>query len=84
MTRTKGNVIIEEINIGDIHYEYDMGIGIKSEVISKPILNEYGNWTWKSKNLNNGEEINYLVNPNYPHYSINLYDYEAYKVKYYR
>jgi hypothetical protein len=83
MTRTKGNVIVEEINIGDIHYEYDMGVGIKSEVISKPTLNEDGNWTWKSKSLTNGREINYMVNPDYPHYSVNLYDYEAYKVKCY-
>ncbi len=83
MTRTKGNVIVEEINIGDIHYEYDMGVGIKSEVISKPTLNEDGNWTWKSKSLTNGREINYMVNPDYPHYSVNLYDYEAYKVNCY-
>jgi hypothetical protein len=83
MTHTKGNVIVEEINIGDIHYEYDMGVGIKSEVISKPILNEDGNWTWKSKNIISGEEINYMVNPDYPHYSVNLYDYEAYIVKCY-
>jgi len=83
MTLTKGNVIVEEINIGDIHYEYDMGVGIKSEVISKPILNEDGNWTWKSKSLTNGREINYMVNPYYSHYSVNLYDYEAYIVKCY-
>lgn len=24
-TRTKGNVIVEDIKIGDIHYEYDLG-----------------------------------------------------------
>ena len=83
MTHTKGNVIVEEINIGDIHYEYGMGVGIKSEVISKPMLNEDGNWTWKSKNIVSGEEINYMVNPDYPHYSVNLYDYEAYIVKCY-
>lgn len=32
MTYTKGNVIVEKIKIGDIHYEYEYGIGIKSEV----------------------------------------------------
>ena len=83
MTRTKGNVIVENIKIGDIHYEYDLGVGIKSEVITKPKKNKEGNWIWKSKNVNSGEEINYLVNPKYPHYSVNLYDYEAYKVKSY-
>jgi hypothetical protein len=83
MTLTKGNVIVEEINIGDIHYEYGMGVGIKCQVMTKPTLNGDGSWMWKSKNLNTGKEIDYFVNPKYPHYSVNLYDYEAYKVKYY-
>lgn len=33
MTMTKGNVVIESIKIGDIHYEYDYGCGVKVEVI---------------------------------------------------
>jgi hypothetical protein len=33
--------------------------------------------------LGSGKEIDYLVNPKYSHYSSNLYDYEAYKVKHY-
>mgnify|MGYP003653005829 CR=1 FL=1 len=53
MTRTKGNVIVEEIKV------------------------------WKSKNINSDKEIDYLVNPKYSHYSVNLYDYEAYEVKHY-
>ena len=36
MTKTKGNVIVENIKIGDIHYEFEYGIGIKTEVISIP------------------------------------------------
>lgn len=83
MTYTKGNVIVEEIKVGDIHYEYDLGVGIKCEVLTNPQLNKDGNWVWKSKNMNNGKDVEYLVNPEYPHYSPNLYDYEAYKVKYY-
>jgi hypothetical protein len=83
MTHTKGNIIVEEIKVGDIHYEYDMGLGIKCEVLTKPTKNEDGNWTWKSKNVNSDKEIDYLVNPKYSHYSSNLYDYEAYKVKHY-
>lgn len=83
MTHTKGSVIVEQINIGDTHYEYEFGLGIKMTVLTKPILNEDGNWTWKSKNVNSNAEIDYLVNPEDPHYSANLYDYEAYKVKFY-
>ena len=80
MTHTKGNVIVENINIGDIHYEYDLGCCIKSTVLTKPELNVDGNWAWQSK-LSDGKEITYIVNPEYPHYSTNLYDYEAYTVK---
>jgi hypothetical protein len=83
MTYTKGNIIVEQIKIGDIHYEYGMDLGIKCKVITTPTLNEQGNWVWKSENVNNGNKIEYLVNPIYPHYGPNLYDYEAYEVKYY-
>lgn len=79
MTHTKGNVIVEEIKIGDIHYEYMYGMSIKCLVMTKPKKDRDGNWVWKSKHLKTGEEINYLVNPEYPHYAPNLYDYEAYK-----
>ena len=33
-TLTKGNVIVENIKIGDIHYEYEYNLGIKCEVIT--------------------------------------------------
>lgn len=80
MTHTKGNVIVEDINIGDIHYEFEYNVGIKCEVISKPVRDDNGYWTWQSKNLNNGDIIDYAVNEKYSHYSANLYDYEAYRV----
>ena len=82
-TFTKGNVIVEDIKIGDIHYEYDLGLGIKCEVITLPVKNADNQYEWKSKNLNSGKIINYLVDPKYSHYAPNLYDYEAYKVKHY-
>jgi len=37
-TYTKGNVIVEEIKVGDIHYEYELGVGIKCEVTTLPTL----------------------------------------------
>lgn len=80
---TKGGVIVEEIKIGDIHYEYDYGMGIKCEVITLPTLNESGQYEWKSRNVNTGKTIDYLVDPKYSHYSANLYGYEAYKVNTY-
>ena len=82
-TYTKGNVIVEVIKVGDIHYEYELGEGIKCEVITLPALNESGQYEWKSRNMNTDKVIDYLVDPKYSHYSANLYDYEAYKVNTY-
>jgi hypothetical protein len=82
-TRTKGDVIVEEIKVGDIHYEYEYGMGIKCEVITLPTLNDDEQYEWRSKNVNSGDIINYLVDPRHSHYGPNLYDYEAYKVNVY-
>ena len=82
-TYTKGNVIVEEIKVGDIHYEYEWNVGVKCEVITLIKLNDSGQYEWKSRNLNSGKIIDYLVDPKYSHYSSNLYDYEAYKVNVY-
>lgn len=79
-TLTKGNVIVENIKIGDIHYEFEYGMGIKCEVITLPIRDAEGYWSWKSKNLNTGKIIGYGVREGFAHYSNNLYDYEAYQV----
>lgn len=82
-TRTKGNVIVENIKIDDVHYEYEMGLGIKCKVITLPVSEDRDDdiyWTWTSENLTSGEIITYGVSDKYPHYSSNLYDYEAYKV----
>lgn len=84
MTLTKGNIIIEEIKVGDLHFEYELGLGMKLEVLTKPELNDEGNFVWNSKNLTSGRIVNYELNPKYPAcYSVNLYDYEAYYVKFY-
>lgn len=77
-THTRGNVIIENIKIGDIHYEFEYNMCIKSEVVTLPRLNEYEQYEWQSKQLSNDRIINYLVDPEYSHYSAKLYDYEAY------
>jgi hypothetical protein len=75
---TKGNVEVQNIKIGDIHYEYEFGFCIKSEVISLPIRKDDGMWTWRSKICSSGKVIRYAVNEIYGYYGPNLYDYEAY------
>lgn len=77
-TYTKGNVIVEEIKVGDIHYEYEWGVELKTTVQTLPVLKD-GKYTWKSI-TDEGKIINYVVDPKYPScYSVNLYDYQAYK-----
>lgn len=79
-TLTKGNVIVEDIKIGDIHYEFQYGVGIKCKVLTQPVLDENDCWTWQSENLKTGKIIDYFVRKGMEHYSANLYDYEAYNV----
>ena len=79
-TLTKGNVIVENIKVGDIHYEFEFGVGIKSKVLTLPQNDGDGCWTWKSENLITGAEIDYGVREGMSHYAPNLYDYEAYSV----
>ena len=77
-TLTKGDVVVEDIKIGDIHYEFDYGLGVKSEVITTPVRDDRGYWSWKSKNTKTGDIIDYGVTEDLSHYAPNLYTYEAY------
>lgn len=78
-TKTRGNVIVEDIKVGDIHYEFENKSCIKCEVVTLPVRDDYGCWTWKSKHLTTGEEIDYIVREGMAHYASNLYDYGKYK-----
>lgn len=77
--RTGGNLIVNEIKVGDIHYEFEYGAGIKCKVLTKPKRNSRGYWTWVAENLKTGKKIQYGVTEGFAHYAPNLYDYEAYK-----
>lgn len=80
-TLTKGDVIVEDIKIGDIQYEYEYSIGIKSVVIELPTRSEDGYWTWRNKNFYNEEHIiTYGVREGLSHYGPNLYTSETYSV----
>ncbi len=81
-TMTKGNIIVQNLKIGDITYEFEHGMGVKSEVITKPEWDGKG-YKWKSKNTKTDDVIDYYVSHGLSHYGPNLYDNEAYKgVKY--
>lgn len=76
---TRGDVIVNEIKIGDTIYEYEYNIGIKTTVKTLPTRNEDGLWEWVGE-TDSGTIVNYAVHEDYPHYSPNLYTYEAYNV----
>lgn len=81
MVTTAGNILVQDIRIGDIHYEFHDGFGVKCQVINMPIKDLDNNWTWESKNLKSGRIIHFFVNENHPQFAPKLYDYEAYIVK---
>ena len=82
-TYTKGDVIVEDIRIGDIHYGYLYNFGVKLQVLTRPFINGDGNWEWKVRRISDGKILTYVVSTRYPHYSANLYTYKAYEVKHY-
>lgn len=73
MTFTKGNIIVEEIEIGDLHYEFEYGHYVEARVLTKP-EKDGPVWSWKAENTLTGAEIDYSVHENYQHYGPNLYD----------
>lgn len=77
---TKGNLDIRTLKIGDIIYEYEYNICIMSKVVKEPFEKEKNIWVWESQ-LDNGKIIQYSHNIEFPHYSVNLYNYKAYTTK---
>lgn len=80
-TSTKGNVIVEEIKVGDIHYEYYGATELKTTVKTLPQKTEREDdnyWTWTSL-TDDGVEITYGISDKYAHYGPNVYDYRAYR-----
>ena len=76
---TGGNIIVNNIKVGDKHFEFQYGYGIRLEVLTLPKKKGKG-WAWSSKNLRTGATIEYFVNPAFAPSAPKLYDYEAQKV----
>lgn len=73
---TKGNIEVQNIKIGDVHYEFEYGAMIKSTVQTLPVEKD-GYWTWESV-TDSGRKVEYGVREGMSHYAPNLYDYIAY------
>lgn len=86
--KTRGNVVVEDIKIGDIHYEYGyFKEEIKAQVMSLPVCKEVDGrmqCSWNAQILDCpdksriGEIVSYLVTDGFQHYSDPLYTYQAY------
>ena len=75
---THGNVEVQNIKVGDIHYEYEGSVYAKVEVITLPESDGRGGWRWMANNMKTGEEVHYFVTEGWGHYGPKLYDHEAY------
>lgn len=75
-TYTNGNIIVDEISEGDIHYEMQSGRKIKCKVLTTPSKDERGLWYWKSIDLESGGIIEYMVKTGKSQYSPYLFDNE--------
>lgn len=78
-TYTKGDVIVQEIKVGDIHYEFEYGQKATLKVLTLPKWDGKG-WSWKSRCIEKGRTVRYYANHELPQYNPNLYTYEAYSV----
>ena len=71
-TPTNGNIIVEDIKIGDIQYEFNYDFGVKSKVITLPTRDRDGLWKWKNENLKDGSIIDYAVREELQQYAPKL------------
>lgn len=83
--RTKGDVICDDIKIGDIHIENVYGQALKVQVITEPERFDNGGndaYKWQSKVVGgrrDNEVIDYLVTSGFSHYGPELYHYQESK-----
>ena len=77
-TNTQGNVVVEKIKVGDTHYEFDLGVGLKVRVLTMPVKSR-DQWLWKSEHISTGKIIDYVVTEGQSHFAPKLFDYIAFK-----
>jgi hypothetical protein len=75
---TKGDVIVNDIKVGDVLYEIEYGCYFKTKVLTLPERDEGGVWRWDAEHATTGRIIKYGVNEQYAHYGPNLYNHLAY------
>ena len=70
--KTKGGLDVTTLEVGDMTIEREMGMSCVCEVLTKPVRNEQGQWEWRAMNIENSEEINYMVMEGHAHYGPNV------------
>lgn len=77
--RTKGNVIVQDIKVGDIHYDFEYGAYIEMRVIKAPEKVSDHLWQWEVEDTETGTRCLYSLSESCPSYlAPNLYNYIAY------
>ena len=78
--KTKGNLDLSTLEVGETVYEFMGGFGIESKVVTKPVK-DGKQWTFKTRSTATGSEIDYMFTEGCAHYGANLYGYKAYEPK---
>lgn len=59
--KTKGNIEVKNIKVGDIHYEEIDNVMVKMKVTKKPYLTDHNDYCWQSKRLDDNLIMNYSI-----------------------
>lgn len=85
VTRTRGDIIINDLKIGDIVWECEYGTCEAFEITTKPEVKDEV-WHWKARHCKTDKIIDYSMadanseNGKYnSQFGLKLYSYEAYK-----
>lgn len=68
--------IAKQLEVGDIFYECEYGVGITLETTTKPIRTEDGQWKWTAeivdtscnKSFEVGTAVDYMITEGFAHY----------------
>lgn len=77
----KGNVSTEQLKVGFVFWESELGHSERMTVIHEPVKQEIGNltqWNWIAVS-DSGKEVTYSVTEGHSYYGSPLHDYEFYQ-----
>src|SRR5438128_990324 len=70
---------LSKMKIGDVFYECEMGLNIRSRVMSEPVVSNDGYegrrvLRWAAENTEDGSSVDYMLTEGLDHYGPRIYD----------